>query len=162
VTAGRGGAGSARAFFEGAGFSYANVIAVIVAAATFGEGVSAVRLPDLMHEAVRRWPGLLVPCAAVLPYLFALVCGSGMASTQSLFRFFVEPAVGQGVDPVALGALVAVASAGGRTSSPVSAVALMCAGLVGATPLALVRRVAPPILCGLAVTLLLRGVLAGP
>jgi DcuC family C4-dicarboxylate transporter len=85
-----------------------------------------------------------------------------MASTQSLFRFFVEPAVGQGVDPVALGALVAVASAGGRTSSPVSAVALMCAGLVGATPLALVRRVAPPILCGLAVTLLLRGVLAGP
>jgi DcuC family C4-dicarboxylate transporter len=156
LSAGRSGAGSARAFFEGAGYSYTHVIAVIVAAATFGSGVEAVGLPDRLGKLTAEYPGLLVPLAAAIPYLFALVCGSGMASTQSLYHFFVDPARAQGLDPVALGALVAAAAAGGRTSSPVAAVTLLCAGMVGAAPLALARRVAVPILCGLAVTLLAR------
>jgi DcuC family C4-dicarboxylate transporter len=161
LTAGRAGAGSARAFFEGAGYSYTHVIAVIVAAATFGRGVEAVGLPDRLGTLTAEYPGLLVPLAAAIPYLFALVCGSGMASTQSLFHFFVDPSRAQGLNPVAVGALVAVAAAGGRTSSPVAAVTLLCSGMVGAAPLALARRVAVPIFFGLLVTLLLRGLLPG-
>jgi C4-dicarboxylate transporter, DcuC family len=161
LTAGRAGAGSARAFFEGAGYSYANVVGVIVAATTFGRGVEAVHLPESMHNTIRLWPGLLVPLAAALPFVFALVCGSGMASTQSVFRFFVAPALGQGIDPVAIGALVSVAAAAGRTVSPVAAVTLLCAGLTGTPPLALVRRVAIPVLGGLALTLLMRRLLIG-
>lgn len=38
--------------------------------------------------------------------------------------------------------------------SPVSAVALMCASLTGSSPLELVRRVAAPLLVGLAAVLL--------
>jgi DcuC family C4-dicarboxylate transporter len=159
LTAGRVGASSARAFFEGAGYSYANVVGVIVAATTFGQGVQAVHLPELMDETVRQWPGLLVPLAAALPFFFALVCGSGMASTQSVFPFFVSPALGQGIDPVALGALVSVAAAAGRTVSPVAAVTLLCSGMTGAPPLALVRRLVIPILAGLAITLLVRTLL---
>lgn len=156
LTAGRAGAGSARAFFEGTGYSYTHVIAVIVAAATFGQGVEAVGLPDRLGKLTAEYPGLLVPLAAAIPYLFALVCGSGMASTQSLFHFFVDPSRAQNLDPIAVGALVAVAAAGGRTSSPVAAVTLLCSGMVGAPPLALSRRVAVPIFCGLVVTLLVR------
>jgi DcuC family C4-dicarboxylate transporter len=161
LTTGRASAGSARAFFEGMGYSYANVVGVIVAATTFGRGVEAVHLPRYMGDAIRESPGLLVPLAVGLPFLFALVCGSGMASTQAVFHFFVGPALGQAIDPVSMGALVSVAAAGGRTVSPVAAVVLLCAGMTGTPPVALVRRMLIPILGGLLVTLLLRTLLIG-
>jgi DcuC family C4-dicarboxylate transporter len=159
LSAGRAGSASAKAFFEGTGYSYTHVVAVIVAATTFGRGVEVIGLPRLLGEWTSEAPRLLVPLAVALPFLFALVCGSGMASTQSLFHFFVDPARAQGLNPVPLGALVSVASAAGRTVSPVAAVTLLCAGMTGAAPLALVRRVVIPILAGLAVMLALRNFL---
>ena len=47
------------------------------------------------------------PAAVGLPLSFALLCGSGIATTQSLFGFFVEPAQRIGYDPLRLGAVVA-------------------------------------------------------
>ncbi|HEX4612751.1 MAG TPA: hypothetical protein VH092_31440, partial [Urbifossiella sp.] len=88
---------------------------------------------------------------------FAAVSGSGMASTQSLYGFFHAPAVAIGLDPTAVGALVSVGSAAGRTMSPVAAVVLMCASLTGTRPIDLVKRVAPPLLIALAVVIALRG-----
>jgi DcuC family C4-dicarboxylate transporter len=99
---------------------------------------------------------LLVPLAALVPLLFAALCGSGMASTQSLYGFFHEPALALEVDPVELGALTAVGSAAGRTMSPVAAVTLMCAQLTGSHPLSLARRVCWPLLAGIATVISLR------
>jgi DcuC family C4-dicarboxylate transporter len=79
-----------------------------------------------------------------------------MASTQSLYGFFHEPAVALGVDPVELGALTAVGSAAGRTMSPVAAVTLMCAQLTGTPPFLLARRVCWPLLAGITVVIVLR------
>ena len=82
-------------------------------------------VPELLHEAVEAAPGLLMPLAVLLPAGFSWICGSGMASTQSLFGFFVEPAISLRVDPVRVGAVVSIAAAGGRTLSPVAAVVLL-------------------------------------
>jgi DcuC family C4-dicarboxylate transporter len=71
-----------------------------------------------------------------------------MASTQSLFPFFAEPALRLGIDPALVGAVVSLASAAGRTMSPVAAVTLMTATLTGTNPLELARRVALPLLAG--------------
>ena len=63
--------------------------------------------------------------------------------------------------PETLGLVVALAAAAGRTMSPVAAVVLMCASLTGASPVALARRVAPPLLVGIVavvVVVMLRGV----
>ncbi len=103
---------------------------------------------------IRARPGLLLPTAAGLPLGFAWVSGSGMASTNSLFAFFVAPAHDVGVDPVRVGAVVSVVSAAGRTMSPVAAVALMCAALSDTDPVALIRRLALPLLLGVATVLL--------
>jgi DcuC family C4-dicarboxylate transporter len=79
-----------------------------------------------------------------------------MASTQSLYGFFHDPAVALGLDPVAIGALVSLGSAAGRTMSPVAAVVLMCAAFTGTNPFTLAKRVAVPLLAGITVVLLLR------
>jgi C4-dicarboxylate transporter len=69
-----------------------------------------------------------------------------MASTQSLFPLFVEPANRLGVDLHDVGAVVSLAAAAGRSISPVATVTLMCASMTRTDPFALVRRLAVPLL----------------
>ena len=96
------------------------------------------------------------PLAAVVPLAFAALSGSGMASTQSLYGFFHQPAIDLGLDPVSIGAMVSLGSAAGRTMSPVAAVCLMCATLTGTNPFTLAKRVAVPLLVGICTVVALR------
>jgi DcuC family C4-dicarboxylate transporter len=135
-------------FFQGVGFAFAQIISLIVVASCFGEGVRLIGLAELLGRVLEARPNLLAPSAVGLPLSFAALCGSGMATTQSLFGFFVEPARRLGYDPLRLGAMVSLAAASGRTLSPVAAVTLMCASLAEVSPFQLVRRVAVPLLAG--------------
>lgn len=139
---------TAKAFFEGAGYAFTHIISLIVAATCFGKGVELIGLAGALGKLLEAHPGLFRPAATAMPLGFALLCGSGMASTQSLYGFFVAPAHALGADPLQVGAVMSLAAAAGRTMSPVAAVTLMCASLSGAEPLALVRRVAVPLLVG--------------
>ena len=147
---------TARVFFEGAGHALTAVTSIIASASCFGKGVEMAGVPALLHDVIERAPGLLVPLAVLLPTGFAWLCGSGMASTQSLFGFFVDPALALGVDPARVGAVVAISAAGGRTLSPVAAVVLLASSMSAdgseerATPLEITRRIAVPMLAGLA------------
>ncbi len=138
-----------KAFFDGAGYGYANVVSLIVVANCFGKGIESVGLAAVLGDLIAAAPGLMQPLAGLVPLAFAAVSGSGMASTQSLYGFFHEPAVRLGLDPVAVGALVSLGAAAGRTMSPVAAVCLMCGTLTGTSPFALARRVAGPLLVGM-------------
>jgi len=147
---------SVKEFFAGAGYGFANVVSLIVTANCFGKAIQAAGLARLLGDLIEQVPGLIHPLAAIVPLTFAAISGSGMASTQSLYGFFHDPAVALGLDPVAIGALVSVASAAGRTMSPVAAVVLMCAMLTGTNPFTLAKRVALPLLTGITVLLLLQ------
>lgn len=140
--------GTARAFFEGAGYAFTNIISLIVAATCFGEGVERVGLARYVGALRGGRPVLLIATAGVVPLAFAWLSGSGMAATQSLFKFFIEPAGALGLDQVSVGALVSVAAAAGRTMSPVAAVTLLSATLTGTEPGSLIRRVSFPLLAG--------------
>ncbi|MFM7150376.1 MAG: hypothetical protein ACKO23_11080, partial [Gemmataceae bacterium] len=140
---------TAKVFFEGAGHALTNVVALIVAAACFGKGVEVVGLAAPLERAIEHYPRLLIPLAALLPLSFGWISGSGMASTQSLFGFFVEPAQQAAMDPLLVGAVVSLSAAAGRTLSPVAAVVLMTASLTGGDPPAMLRRIALPLLLGL-------------
>ncbi|MCU0705042.1 MAG: C4-dicarboxylate transporter DcuC [Fimbriiglobus sp.] len=146
---------SAKAFFEGAGYGFANVVSLIVIAVSFGKAVELAGFGDLVKQVVATAPWLRVPLAVVLPGAFAAACGSGMASTASLYGFFHQPDAPPGVNED-VGALVSIGSAAGRTMSPVAAVAVMCGRLTDTTPWALAGRVAVPLLAGLAVVIALR------
>jgi len=145
----RGSAGqTAQAFFEGAGHAFSRIIAVIVTAQCFGKGVEVIGLADLIGTLVQAVPGMLIPLAGAIPWGFAILCGSGMASTASLFGFFVEPSAIAHVSAVDVGAVISIASSAGRTMSPVAPVVLMSAELSETEPLHLVRRVALPLVLG--------------
>lgn len=145
---------AARAFFEGAGYAFTHIISVIVAASCFGRGVEICGLARSLEDIITSAPGLLFPLAAAIPLGFAWVCGSGMASTQSVYGFFVEPAAAVNVDPVLVGSVVSLSAAAGRTMSPVAAVVLMGTSLTGGSPLPLVKRVALPLLAGIVAVVL--------
>jgi C4-dicarboxylate transporter, DcuC family len=147
---------SMRSFFEGAGYGFTHVVSLIVVANCFGKAIENVGLAAGLGKLIEANPQMLTPLAAFVPWLFAVVCGSGMASTQSLYGFFHTPASALGADVNAVGAMVSVGSAVGRTMSPVAAVTLMCANLTGTQPLQLVKRVALPLLLGLAGVVVLR------
>jgi DcuC family C4-dicarboxylate transporter len=148
------------AFFEGAGHAFARIIGIIVSASCFGAGVKLIGMAALLGQLIEAWPTLLLPAAGALPLAFGWVSGSGMAATQSLFEFFVRPASQAHTDPALVGAVVSLAAAAGRTLSPVSAVTLMSAALTETPPLALVRRIAVPLLAGLAVLVVAAMVMA--
>jgi DcuC family C4-dicarboxylate transporter len=155
LTAPRQGAEAARAFFEGAGYALANVVSLIVVAVCLGKGTELAGLDAALGSFIDRFPWLFWPLAGFLPLGFGAVSGSGMAATQSLFGFFVEPAADQGIDPRSAGAVVALGAAG-RTLSPAAAVTLMCATLTRTSPLELARRVAGPLVLATAATVLVR------
>lgn len=146
----------AKTFFEGAGYGFTHVISLIVTGACFAEGLRLCGLAAALGHLIAELPGALVPLAAVVPAAFGFVSGSGIASTKGLYEFFHAPAEAVGQDPNAVGAMVCVASAAGRTMSPVAAVVLMCGTLTGARPFEIVRRVAPPLIAGLVVSVTLR------
>jgi DcuC family C4-dicarboxylate transporter len=143
-------------FFEGAGYGFANVVSLIVTANCFGTAIEEAGLAKTLGALIAGVPGLMLPLAAVVPLGFAALSGSGMASTQSLYGFFHAPAEALGLDPVAVGALVSLGAAAGRTMSPVAAVTLMCGMLTGTNPFVLAKRVAVPLLVGIAVVVALR------
>lgn len=152
--------GTARAFFDGAGYAFAEIIAIIVAAACFAEGVKLIGIGDLIGALIRAVPALLVPAAGLCPWALATVSGSGMAATQGTFAFFAAPALAQNIDPAYIGSIVSLSAAAGRTMSPVAAVVLMAAKMTGTDPIDLVKRVAPPLLIGLLCTLLFGALMA--
>ena len=146
----------AKQFFEGAGYGFANIVSLIVTATCFGKAIESAGLAAALGQLIAEAPSLMQPLAALVPLAFAALSGSGMASTQSLYGFFYEPAKALGLDETAVGSMVALGSAAGRTMSPVSAVTLMCATLTGTNPFTLARRVALPLLAGIAVVIVLR------
>jgi C4-dicarboxylate transporter, DcuC family len=151
----------AAAFFEGAGYGFTHIISLIVTATCFGEGVKLIGLAALLGDAIQAMPVALMPAAGLLPLGFAVLCGSGMASTQSLFNFFASPALELGIDPFLVGAIVSLASGAGRTMSPFSAVTLMCATLTRTEAMRLSARVALPLLAAVATEVIAAMVIAG-
>jgi DcuC family C4-dicarboxylate transporter len=144
---------AAGVFFEGAGWAFARIISVIVVATCFGKGIELLHLDDPIRRAIVGQTDLVWPLASVLTLLFAAMCGSGYAATQSLYRMFVNDTMATEL-MLRIGAVVAVAAAAGRTMSPVAAVNLTSANLADTEPIAIARRVAPPLLLASAVTIL--------
>jgi C4-dicarboxylate transporter, DcuC family len=143
---------TARIFFEGAGHGFTRIISVIVAAQCFGEGIKLIGLGESLGRIIAEFPSLLLPIAGLLPLSFAMLSGTGFGATQSLFEFFVQPALGQGIHPAEAGSVVAITASAGRTMSPVAAITLHCSSLIGVSPFTLVRQVIIPLVTAVVAT----------
>lgn len=139
----------ARAFFDGMGKAYANIISLIITGRCFVEGITAVgMIAALIHVVSGR--GIMGRILTeTFPWVLAVVSGSGIAPCVSFCKA-VLPEVAKLDQGAALnlGVLAAIASNFGRTMSPVAAVVMFSATLVKVSPIDIVKRTAPPLLAG--------------
>lgn len=144
-----------RTMFTGIGEAYGTIISLTITAQCFGAGVAAVGLSARLLEAARSL-GFLSVLAAGFPWALSLLSGSGSGPILTFAQTFL-PSLGAADDAVSLAALACFGGAFGRTMSPVAAVVVYCSGLVGVSPMVLVRRLALPLLAGAAVSLAVAG-----
>jgi len=144
-----------RTMFTGIGEAYGTIISLTITAQCFGAGVAAVGLSARLLEVARAF-GFLSVLAAGFPWALSLLSGSGSGPILTFAQTFL-PSLGPGDDSVRLAALACFGGAFGRTMSPVAAVVVYCSGLVGVSPILLVKRLAPALLAGAAVSFTLAG-----
>jgi DcuC family C4-dicarboxylate transporter len=144
-----------KTMFTGIGDAYGTIISLTITAQCFGAGVAAVGLSARLLEVARAF-GFLSVLAAGFPWALSLLSGSGSGPILTFAQTFL-PSLGPGDDAVKLAALACFGGAFGRTMSPVAAVVVYCSGLVGVSPVLLVKRLAPAILAGAAVSFLIAG-----
>ncbi len=152
---------AARHFFDGAGYGYFHIISLIVVAKCFSEGIKLSGVTHLVGMLAEFLPVLLVPLAGLLPLLLAYLSGSGIGATQGLYPLLADLAEKHALDPLWLGVVTCIGSAAGRTMSPVAASVLLSAKLTDTTSQQLSRRVAPPLLAGVFVTIAIVMVMLG-
>jgi DcuC family C4-dicarboxylate transporter len=140
-----------KSFFEGVGYAFTNIVSIIVCANCFGKGIESMKLADWIGTWTKTHPGLVWPLAGSITMLFGVISGSGMAATESLYRFFAQDGASQDHN-LAIGSVVSIAAAAGRTSSPAAAVVLLVSTLMEVKPVEILRRVAPPLVLATAVT----------
>jgi DcuC family C4-dicarboxylate transporter len=144
----------AAAFFEGAGFAYAHVISVIIAATVFAEAISVNGLVRMMTPHVRNAPAVLMAASVVVPWVMATITGTAVGTAPLVLRIILPIAMGQAPSEAAkavgvhVGGVNSIAAQFGRTSSPVAPVVIMSAVLAQSRPLTLVKRVVVPLVAG--------------
>ncbi|MBD2194160.1 MULTISPECIES: C4-dicarboxylate transporter DcuC [Calothrix] len=144
----------AAAFFEGAGFAYANIISIFVVATIFTEGIKVNGLIEHLTNALANRPVVVEIASLILPFTLAGITGSGSASALAVMNILVPVAITMNLDAIHIGALTSVAAQLGRTLSPVAAVVIISATISRQAPLNLVKLVAIPLICALGVTLI--------
>jgi DcuC family C4-dicarboxylate transporter len=142
-----------RSLFDGMGAAYASIISLTITAQCFGAGITAVGLSETLLQAATR-SGALSLLAAGFPWALAVLSGSGSGPILTFAQTFLPQISGE-PESVKLAALACFGGAFGRTMSPVAAVVVYSSGLVGVSPVLLVRHLLPALLSGAVVALLL-------
>ena len=117
--------------------------------------MAAVGLSAQLLEAARTF-GFLSVLAAAFPWALSLLSGSGSGPIVTFAQTFL-PGLGPEEDGARLAALACFGGPFGRTMPPVAAVVVYCSGLVGVSPIILVKRLAPALPAGAVVSFSLAG-----
>jgi DcuC family C4-dicarboxylate transporter len=139
-----------RTFFDGMGAAYASIISLTITAQVFGAGIAAMGVADALLDIAHR-SGSLTVLAGGFPWALAVLSGSGSGPVLTFAQTFLAH-MDATADTVRLAAMTCFGGAFGRTMSPVAAVAVYTAGLVGVSPVLLIRQFLPALAAGAAAT----------
>jgi DcuC family C4-dicarboxylate transporter len=132
-----------KAFFDGMGNAYANILGIIIAAAVFVKGLETIGLVKSFIAAMIGAPGIVKIAATFGPFLLGVVSGSGDAAAIA-FNEAVTPQAAQfGLEVINMGSIAALGGALGRTMSPLAGAAIIVATMAGVSPLEVAKRNAP-------------------
>lgn len=144
-----------KAFFEGMGYAYANVVSLIITSSCFIAGLTEVGLTDRLVRVVSD-AGLVAKAVAVLvPGVLGVVSGSGIGPSVAFCKAVLPNLTTVTQSAVLdLGVLSAVAASFGRTMSPVAAVVVFSASFANVPVLKAVKQTAPALVIGILAALI--------
>lgn len=142
-----------KAFFDGMGNAYGSTLGIIIGAGVFAAGLTQIGLINGLIATITGAKGLVGVAASVGPAAMAILTGSGDASAIAFNEAVTPHAATFGWTIQHLGSVAATAGALGRGMSPVSAAAIIAAGIAGVSPIEIAKRnVIPMVLAIVAAT----------
>lgn len=144
----------ARQFFAGMGNIFTSVVALIIAAQVFAEGLKITGLIDGLIGLAQRGEigiGVMAIILTLIVGLVTFLTGSGVGAFSAFASLAPKVASDMGGSVATL--VTPMQFAGGlfRSMSPISGVVISVAGTVGVSPAAIVKRTALPMAVGIVV-----------
>lgn len=127
-------------FFSGMGMAYANIIGIIIAAGVFVAGLMACGAIDFIIDILKNEQHYVKFGGTFIPFLMAVVTGSGDAATFAFNDAITSKAAEFGFSQDVLGMAATISGALGRTASPLAGACIVCAGLANINPFAIAKR----------------------
>lgn len=142
-----------KAFFDGMGSAYGQILGIIISAGVFVGGMQAIGLVKAFINLLISSTSVAKYAATFGPFLLAIIAGSGDAAAFA-FNEAVTPHAAQfGMEPVRMGSIATLAGALGRTMSPIAGACIICAGIAGVSPMELAKRNAPGMIIAVIVSM---------
>ena len=134
-------------FFDGMGKGYGSILGLIIAAGVFAAGLKSCGLISLFIDYLKNSSDVAKLGASFGPYLLGIITGSGNAAAFAFNESVTPHALEFGMKIEDLGFIACVSATLGRVSSPLAAGVILIAGIAGASPLDVVKRSIPVMLC---------------
>lgn len=127
-------------FFGGMGSSYANVVGIVISATVFVAGLKACGAVDAVIEWLKNDQDYVRFGGTFIPFLMAIVTGSGDAPAIAFNESITIRADELGFDKAKLGMAVTIAGVLGRVMSPIMAANIIVAAMAGTNTMEIVKR----------------------
>ena len=144
-----------KAFFDGMGSAYGQILGIIIAAGTFVGGMTAIGLVKYFIDFLTHSTSIVKYAATFGPWALAAISGSGDAISFAFNEAVTPHAPSFGLSTIHVGAANVLAGALGRTMSPVSGACIICASLAGVSPMEVAKRNAPGMIIAVIVSMFL-------
>ncbi|WP_312339372.1 C4-dicarboxylate transporter DcuC [Anaerospora hongkongensis] len=132
-----------KAFFEGMGNAFANIMGIIIAAGVFVGGMTSIGLVKAFIDLLTHATGIVKYAATFGPFLLAVIAGSGDAAAFAFNEAVTPHAQKFGLEVINMGSIAALTGCFGRTMSPIAGATIVCATIAGVSPMELAKRNAP-------------------
>jgi DcuC family C4-dicarboxylate transporter len=122
------------------GTAYCNIMGIIIAAGVFVGGMEAIGLVKAFINLLINSGSLAKVAATFGPFLLAVISGTGDATAMAFNQAVTPHAPEFGLTIVNMGSIATLSGQLGRTMSPVSGSAIICASIAGISPLEVAKR----------------------
>jgi len=146
-----------KAFFDGMGKAYGDVMGIIIAAGVFTAGLASVGLIDMLLNSLTGAKSAIGAAATWGPFLVAVLSGSGDAATIAFNQAVTPHAANFGLTIQAVGTLASLAGALGRSMSPVAGACIVVSGIAKVNPMEVAKRNMPGMILASIVAFIMMG-----
>lgn len=129
-----------KAYFEGMGKGYGDIIGIIISAAIFVSGMKALGMIEAGIQALQQTTHIIPLATTYGPFLLAVVSGSGDAAAIAFNESVTVHAETFGFEIANMGALAGLSGALGRGMSPIAGATIICATLAKVNPFEIAKR----------------------